>query len=70
MGHSMGGLVAIALATQHRLPANGLIVLAPALRITPLDVMANAADVARTDRDRIVVPMGRSGFDASSRDPP
>jgi lysophospholipase len=69
IGHSMGGLVATALATRHRLPVAGLIVLGPALRITPVDVMADAVEIARTEPDRIVVPMGRSGFDASSRDP-
>ena len=68
IGHSMGGLVATALATQRRLDVAGLIVLGPALHITPDDVMAHAAEVAATDPDRIVVPMGRSGFDASSRD--
>ena len=47
----------------------GLIVLGPALHITPDDVMAHAAEIAATDPDRIVVPMGRRGFDASSRDP-
>lgn len=69
IGHSMGGLVATALATQHRLPAAGLVLLGPALRITPTDVMAHATDVAGREPDRIVVPMGRGGFDASSRDP-
>jgi alpha-beta hydrolase superfamily lysophospholipase len=68
IGHSMGGLVATALATRHRLPVAGLIVLGPALRITPVDVMANAVEIAGAEPDRIVVPMGRSGFDASSRD--
>ena len=31
--------------------------------------MAHATEVAATEPDRIVVPMGRGGFDASSRDP-
>jgi alpha-beta hydrolase superfamily lysophospholipase len=69
IGHSMGGLVAAALASQHRVDVAGLILLGPALHITPDDVMAQAAEVAATEPDRIVVPMGRSGFDASSRDP-
>jgi lysophospholipase len=69
IAHSMGGLIATALAARHRLDVAGLIVLGPALHITPDDVMANAAAVAATDPDRVAVPMGRSGFDASSRDP-
>ena len=69
IGHSMGGLIATALATRRQLDVAGLIVLGPALHITPDDVMAHATNVAGVDPDRIVVPMGRSGFDASSRDP-
>jgi alpha-beta hydrolase superfamily lysophospholipase len=69
IGHSMGGLVAAALATRGELAVAGLVLLGPALRITPADVMAHAVEIAATDPDRIVVPMGRSGFDASSRDP-
>ena len=69
IGHSMGGLVATALAVDGRLDVAGLILLGPALRITPVDAMAHAADVAVTEPDRIVVPMGRGGFDASSRVP-
>ena len=69
IGHSMGGLVATALAVDGRLDVAGLILLGPALRITPVDAMAHAADVAVTEPDRIVVTMGRGGFDASSRDP-
>ena len=65
----MGGLVATALAVDHRLDVAGLIVLGPALRITPVEAMDQASEVARTEPDRIVVPMGRGGFDASSRDP-
>jgi len=69
IGHSMGGLVATALAIDGRLDVDGLIVLGPALRITPAHVMEQATHVAATEPDRVVVPMGRSGFDASSRDP-
>jgi acylglycerol lipase len=69
IGHSMGGLVATALAVDHRLDVTGLIVMGPALRITPVEAMDQASEVARTEPDRIVVPMGRGGFDASSRDP-
>ena len=69
IGHSMGGLVATALAVDGRLDVAGLILLGPALRITPVAAMAHAAEVAVTEPDRIVVPMGRGGFDASSRDP-
>jgi alpha-beta hydrolase superfamily lysophospholipase len=69
IGHSMGGLVATALAVEQRLEVAGLIVLAPALRITPVEAMAQATRVAAGEPDRIVVPMGRRGFDASSRDP-
>ena len=66
----MGGLVATALAVDDaRLDVAGLILLGPALRITPVEAMANASEVAAVEPDRIVVPMGRSGFDASSRDP-
>ena len=69
IGHSMGGLIATALATRRRLDMAGLIVLGPALHVTPDDVMAHATEVAGINPDRVVVPMGRSGFDASSRDP-
>jgi alpha-beta hydrolase superfamily lysophospholipase len=69
IGHSMGGLIAAALAIDGRLDAAGLVILGAALRITPADVIEHARHVARTDPDRIVVPMGRGGFDASSRDP-
>jgi acylglycerol lipase len=69
IGHSMGGLVAAALATRRRLDVAGLILLGPALHITPDEVMARASEVAATDPDCVVVPMGRSGFDTSSRDP-
>ncbi len=69
IGHSMGGLVATAPAVDGRLDVAGLILLGPALRITPVAAMTRATEVAMTDPDRIVVPMGRSGFDASSRDP-
>lgn len=69
IGHSMGGLVATALAVDGRGDVAGWIVLGPALRITPADAMERATQVAADEPDRIVVPMGRSGFDASSRDP-
>ena len=69
IGHSMGGLVATALAVDDRLDVAGLILLGPALRITPVAAMAHATEVAEAEPDRIVVPMGRGGFDASSRDP-
>ena len=69
IGHSMGGLVALALALADRLDVTGVVLLAPALRITPADVIDRARQIARADPDQIVVPMGRSGFDASSRDP-
>lgn len=68
IAHSMGGLVATALAVDRRLEVAGLILLAPALRITPVDAIERATQVAASEPDRIVVPMGRSGFDASSRD--
>ena len=69
IGHSMGGLVATALAVGGRLDVAGLVLRGPALRITLVAAMAHAAAVALAEPDRIVVPMGRGGFDASSRDP-
>ena len=69
IGHSMGGLVATALAIDRRLDVAGLVLLGPALRITPVEAMAKASEVATVEPDRIAVPMRRSGFDASSRDP-
>jgi alpha-beta hydrolase superfamily lysophospholipase len=69
IGHSMGGLVATALAADGHLDVAGLIVLGPALRITPVDAIERATQIAASEPDRIVVPMGRGGFDASSRDP-
>src|SRR4029078_54121 len=43
IGHSMGGLVATALAVDGRLDVAGLILLGPALRITPVAAMAHVA---------------------------
>lgn len=69
IAHSMGGLVATALAVDRRLEVAGLILLAPALRITPVEAVERATRAAASEPDRVVVPMARSGFDASSRDP-
>lgn len=69
VGHSMGGLIAVGLATAGRLDADGLVTLGAALRITPAALIEQATAQAGTDLDAVVVPMSRSGFEASTRDP-
>jgi lysophospholipase len=69
VGHSMGGLVAVSLAAAGRLDVAGLVTLGAALRITPATILEQATAQAALDPDVVVVPMSRSGFEASTRDP-
>lgn len=67
-GHRMGGLVAVSLAAAGRLDVDGLVTLGAALRITPAAILERATAQAGVDPDAVVVPMSRSGFEASTRD--
>ncbi len=70
VAHSMGALIAVTLASQGRLPVDGLITTGAALhvRIDPA-ALARAAELAATTPDVILSRMPRGGFDASTRDP-
>jgi acylglycerol lipase len=69
LAHSMGGLIAVTLAAQGRLLANGLITTGAALYVLPPRLLEAAVERARTEPDAIVAPMRRDGFDVSTRDP-
>ncbi len=69
LAHSMGALIAVALAARGRLDADGLITSGAALTVLAPEAFARAAQVAAGHPDAIVSPMPRGGFDASTRDP-